>query len=255
MKILPPVMRPWSARIDRRHSPPSTPGRESYRRFRQCLRWEFGFTCPFCLCHEADLALDCAEGSGLTQIEHWIPISSDPGRAGDYKNCFYICRYCNRARSAAPIAVEGGEGRLLSPCSDIWQESFSLAGDELEPRRDDTAAAYTLATYDLNDPRKTARRRRRRKVIRARLAFIEQAERARERLLEKGIRNREPELVDLAGLLEQALRRAWQDLERFRVVPADAQCPCACGDEELCEIPDVLREQIQEVVRESGSPA
>jgi antitoxin (DNA-binding transcriptional repressor) of toxin-antitoxin stability system len=187
---------------------------------------------------------------GMTQIEHWIPTSREPARAGDYRNCFYICRYCNRARSAAPIAEEGGEGRLLNPCDSIWQESFSLAGDELEPRRDDTAAAYTLATYDLNDPGKTARRRRRRKVSGERLSFIEQAEKARERLLEKGIRNREPELVDLASLLEQALRRAWQDLERFRVVPADAQCPCACGDEELCEIPGVLGEQILEVVRE-----
>lgn len=87
MKIVPPELRPWRSPFVRRHSPPLATGDQGYPEYRQCLRWEFGFTCSFCLCHEADLALDGAEGTGITQTEHWIPVSKDKSKINDYRNC------------------------------------------------------------------------------------------------------------------------------------------------------------------------
>ncbi len=247
MRILPPTLHPWRARIDRRHHPPAAEGREGYRQYRQCLRWEFGFTCPFCLCHEADLALDGAERAAITQIEHWIPASDDAARINVYSNCLYICRYCNRSRGATPVIEVGGDGRLLNPCEDIWERSFSLENGRIEPRINDPAVLYTLAVYDLNDPRKVRRRLRRQERIRERLDFIDRARTLRERLLGKAMRALDPELVDVASLLEEQLRQAWQDLGRYQAVPEDARCPCACDEEELCALPRVLEEQTIEL--------
>lgn len=247
MKILPPSLEPWRSKIARRHAPPRARGREGYRQYRQCLRWEFGFTCPFCLCHEADLALEGAEGSGITHVEHWVPVSHDEARINDYTNCFYVCRYCNRSRSARPLVESDGPGHLLNPCETVWESSFSLVGDEIQPRPGDPAALYTLEVYDANDPRKVARRRRRRMAIRQRLDFIRQARRLAGSLLAKAVNTADPELVDVATLLEQEMRVAWQELEHFQAVPADSRCPCACGDEGLCELPRVLEEQLIEL--------
>lgn len=55
MKILPPVTLPPRQPTTRRHEPKAAFGAEGYQAYRACLRWEFGFTCSFCLMHEADL--------------------------------------------------------------------------------------------------------------------------------------------------------------------------------------------------------
>jgi len=148
MRILPPVTKPWRTRIVRRHEPPVGRGRRAHRRYRQCLRWEFGFTCAFCLCHEADLILHGVEGSGETGVEHFVPVSHDEAAVNEYRNCFYACRYCNQE-----------EARLLA----------------------------------------------------------------------------------------LFLRRAGEDLERFEAIPYDAKRLCACSDETLCTLPQLLDEQTIEV--------
>ncbi len=61
MRTLPRQTQPPATPIERRHAP--APGR--YDSFRPCLRWDFGFTCAFCLLHEADLAEHGTEGTGL----------------------------------------------------------------------------------------------------------------------------------------------------------------------------------------------
>src|SRR5690349_1008078 len=103
MKILPPQTLPPNARIERRHQPEGVTGRYGYRAYRACLRWEFGFTCAFCLLHEADLAPFGAEGLGVMTIEHFVPVSVDEEKAGEYRNCYYACRLCNQSRSNAPV--------------------------------------------------------------------------------------------------------------------------------------------------------
>lgn len=120
MRILPPVLTPWPAVIERRHDPPLARGRHGYRAYRSCLRWEFGFTCP----------------------------------QGD---------------------------SILS------------------------------------------------------------------RLLRKAAEVNEPELVDLARLISNAIRRAWRDLKAFEVLPHDAPNDCACGSADLCSIPQVLEDQIIQI--------
>ena len=64
MKILPPQTKPPTSPIERRHRPRPVHGRQGYLKFRPCLRWDFGFTCPFCLMHESDFVRGgCVENS------------------------------------------------------------------------------------------------------------------------------------------------------------------------------------------------
>src|SRR5437879_2619929 len=97
--MLPPQTHPPNEPIRRRHSPP----RLAYEEYRSCLRWEFGFTCAFCLLHEADFVEEGARGTGLMWIEHHVAQSADPALVDTYENCFYACRYCNGARRIAPV--------------------------------------------------------------------------------------------------------------------------------------------------------
>jgi hypothetical protein len=162
MKILPLRTLPPPSIISRRHTPKRAVGRFGYRAYRACLRWDFGFTCAFCLLHEADLAELGAEGLGLTSIEHFVPVSSEEGedKVNDYENCFYVCRFCNKSRSNSPIIDSEGQ-RLLNPCVEIWADHFlPTEDDRLNPL--DSNAVYTAKIYDLNDPRRMELRRWRR---------------------------------------------------------------------------------------------
>lgn len=58
------MTKPWPKGIDRRHKPRAPVGRHGYQAFRQCLRWEFGFSCSFCLCH--DVPIDAENPCGCT---------------------------------------------------------------------------------------------------------------------------------------------------------------------------------------------
>lgn len=255
MKILPPVLAPWRAAIERRHSPPERRGRTGYRSYRSCLRWEFGFTCPFCLCHEADFAPRGAEGLGVTQIEHFILASQDDTAIYVYSNCFYICRFCNRSRSATPNVDPTDDRRLLNPCWDVWAEYFSVADDELKARGRSKEATYTLDVYNLNDSRKVVRRGFRRQTIEECLDLIYRGGAIVARLLEKATAEQDPDLVDEARAIEDAVRRAWLDLYVFQVVPQDAPRSCACGRDESCSIAHLLEEQTLEVEPPSIDPS
>lgn len=246
MKLLPPILSPWRVTIERRHTPAERRSRTGYRAYRSCLRWEFGFTCPFCLCHEADFAPRGAEGLGITQIEHFTPVNHDVTGIHLYANCFYICQFCNRARSATPNIDPADGNRLLNPCEDAWAEYFYSAGDEIQPREGSSDAAYTHATYHLNDPRKIARRRYRRITIEECLDLLERGGVILTRLLKEAAIQHDPSLVEESRVLQDALRRAWRDLEMFEVVPQDASDSCACNGEDYRSIPSVLEEQTVE---------
>ena len=75
MRILPLQSQPPSTTVDRRHTPRPTTGRFGYQGYRACLRWEFGFTCAFCLLHESDFVEHGAEGLGLLGVEHFLPVA------------------------------------------------------------------------------------------------------------------------------------------------------------------------------------
>ncbi len=123
----------------------------------------------------------------------------------------------------------------------MWGDAFVLDGDRL--RDHNPNAAYTRGVYDLNDPRKVKMRRRRRTTIREALDLIKRGPSTRDHLLEKAAETGDPELVEAARLIEKNLKKAWQDLKLFQVVPQDARSSCACDDEERCAVPQVLSEQ------------
>jgi len=246
-QILPPATAAWENVLHRRHVPPPQEGRDGYRYFRQCLRWEFGFTCAFCLCHESDLALYGIEGSGLTGVEHFVPCTTDPARVNDYTNCFYACRFCNLDRATrANLDPESG-GLLLNPCDDVWARHFERTGDELAPGAQDLDARYTHQTYNLDHPRKVSMRRFRRETLETYLAVLQDGPRLYERLMTSAIETAEPTLVSEAESLAAYIRQAYDFLAHYSVLPEDRRCPCLCGDETLCVIPEMLRGQSLEL--------
>ncbi len=83
MRILPESTKPSSRRIERRHGPEERTGRRGYRQYRDCLGWEFGFSCAFCLLHEADVISYGVEGFGVMGVEHFTPVSSDAEAVND----------------------------------------------------------------------------------------------------------------------------------------------------------------------------
>lgn len=132
MSLLSPRSAPWRTRFERRHAPLS----RSYGNFRQCLRWEFGFTCCICLTHEADLFEHGTEKTALIHIEHRQAQSASPAEANLYDNCLLVCRLCNVARGALPVTSVSGV-RLLSPVEDTWVDHFVVQGDRLVPQDGD----------------------------------------------------------------------------------------------------------------------
>lgn len=247
MKILPPVAEPWRRRIIRRHRPKPAEGKRGFRLYRACLRWDFGFSCAFCLCHEADLAACGAKGSGLTHVEHFTTQRRNPGARNKYENCFYICCFCNGARGNAPNEDRLGRS-LLDPCSRVWQEVFVRAGYELTPRDPgDGDAAFTLEKYDLNEPRKIKARQMRRSLIAERLGFLEDTRGDEERLLDLAAETRNPELVGLAKRSRRARRLACEDLMHFQAIPEDCEGSCRCQITSHHNLPDFMQEDTIDV--------
>ncbi len=242
MTTLPRQTQPPTTPIERRHTPPE--GR--YGTYRPCLRWDFGFTCAFCLLHEADMTDHGVEGTGLTWIEHRILRSDVPARADDYGNCYYACRFCNQARGTA--ALEDADGRrLLDPCADAWGRHLEVDGDCLRPLDDD--ALYTHETYDLDDPRKRRARRARTAAIDTARKTLTEAPRLVRRLLElaetAAVEDRSA-LLDAAQNLSARVRDAGWQLERYRVVPADAPTSCRCGTAAALSLPTFLAGQCED---------
>lgn len=238
-ELLPPATEPWRTAIARRHAPAET---RNYRDFRSCLRWEFGFSCAFCLLHESDLSPHGTEGWGLMWIEHAELQSQEPGLAAQYENCFYSCRFCNEARGTSPRSDDGV--RLLNPCEDSWRDHFDLVDGELRVRGESADAAYTLRLYDLNDPRKMRMRGLRREVIRESLDVVREIRAWHDRLLERAKETGDETLVDEAELAWKIFSLARLNLERFTPIPEDASSTCTCRPQlSQHSLPEVLAEQ------------
>lgn len=246
MKIWPPRTLPPKTPIARRHRPkPSS----RWTRYRACLRWDFGFTCPFCLLHEADLYGGPGEGLAGTTVEHRIARSADPSKANVYGNCLYACRFCNRARSAAPLRE--GEARLLDPTRDAWGSHFTATGSRLLPAPDSRDAEYTHRSYEIDDPRKVVRRALRHRLVTDRLELLRLLEEEAELLQLARAARRDPKrfgaLLKKIRELRRAARRALEDLGRYEAVPADAPQACRCGGDHQHSLPAELERQLVEV--------
>lgn len=257
MKLLPARTSPPSTRLDRRHHPAPAGGNRGYREYRYCLRWEFGFTCGFCLLHEGDWAEHGSERLGLMSVEHFIPTSVDKKPANVYENCFYACRLCNGSRQDAPTIDSQGR-RLLQPEMAIWAEHFKLGeADELIPMEGDADAAYTSETYDLNDPQKVWRRRARRERYAEWQALLVEGPRLVTDLLRQCEQTEDAaeadKLLQAASLLRVKLAHALRDWERYRAVPADFPSECRCRTKEHHSLPAWLEVQTLELDNPASS--
>ena len=244
MNILPAKTDLPATQIARRHNPRIG----AYPTYRPCLRWEFGFTCAFCFLHEADFVAHGIERTGFTGVEHHVPRRSAPQLADEYGNCFYACRFCNRARSRAPNVDANGR-RLLEPCTTAWAARFHQHGFSFQPC--DSDAEYSAEVYDLNDPRKREMRRSRAGSIgRALRLLADGPDRAR-RLL--SVAERLPHgdrtvVLEAAEAVHDQVVAARQELVRFRMVPADADETCRCDQNVARQLPSFLAKQAIEVL-------
>lgn len=247
LQILPPTTEPNRSPLERLHTPSKTTTLLGYRYFRPCLRWEFGFTCAFCLIHEADLHEFGVEGTGLTWIEHFVPVGLKPELGNEYTNCFYSCRFCNSARGTRANEDEVGR-RLLNPCEDVWGEHFEICEDRLVPLT--RHGEYTLDIYDLNDARKVRCRQRRRERLGEWLELIKRGPRMVIRLLDHAIEVQDPtlrrELLDEAELLRRFIKTAERELIRFRALPDDRDRSCRCDHTDHHRLPKWLLRQVFE---------
>lgn len=248
MKILPPQTRPPQAPTFRRHQPQPA-GR--FAAYRACLRWDFGFTCPFCLLHEADLYGGLpGEGLGATTVEHRVLRRDDASRQNDYENCLYACRLCNRSRSVLPLTESGAY--LLDPTASAWGAHFECETDLLRPFDGDPDAAYTHRAYELDDPRKVLRRRVRRELVSDRTLLLEdlrvELATLQERLNASQGQESRASLLDQLERIRSDARRALADLERYLALPVDAPQSCRCQSSRYHSLPDELERQLVEVL-------
>jgi hypothetical protein len=253
MRILPPVSRLPTKPIVRRHWPKQA----GYQAYRSCLRWEFGFSCAFCLLHEADFVAGGAEGAGLMQVEHFVRAGQNADEANSYENLFYVCRLCNLARGCLPVVASNG-ARLLNPCDFAWGDHFHFEGDRLvvnEP--DDLNASYTADAYDLNDPRKIAARRLRRSTIKSFLEVLIESRILEERLLDQAVNSSDQPIeseifknLEAAKTLRRIIYLVIEKLTRFSAIPEDASASCLCEAAERRELPEWLEAQVLDLAEQ-----
>ncbi len=245
LTLVPAQTHPPSILRGQRHQP--RPG--AYRNYRDCLRWDAGFTCCICLIHESDLAPlgPGVEGTGLTSVEHIEPQAHSTELRDVYTNCAYVCRYCNTARGAKPVNHTSG-ARLLNPWRDIWGHHFRLEDDHLiaagsGPEGDD--ARYTAVAYQINDHRRVDMRRKRRTLLADRIPLLEQDVSAIRALAIRQQHSADRhKLLLLAQTLANTRQHAIEELRSRSAIPSDAPTRCRCDDDEhhcLHEAIDVLQ--------------
>ena len=254
--ILASVIQPYSEKIQRRHLPKK---RKQYQDYRQCLRWEFGFTCAFCLIHESDfMRIGRSEGKGMTSVEHFSPQSTTPELRSSYENLFYACMACNLSRGNKPIQNDRDGTQLLNVCSSIWAEHFEIEDDHLVPQ--DMDAAYTSNAYDLNTPDKIEMRKQRRiehKEAKKNIDFLSRLENHMQEAYLSGKKDPGSCLEFLMELHVKKRAELRKYAERFKPIPDDARPDCLC-DSNDCELPAAIRTQtgsLSDHTGLDGSPA
>ncbi len=233
----------------RTHAPPGG----KYTTFRNCCRWDFGFTCALCFLHEADLAEEGAEGTGLLWIQHVAAQATHRDKADDYTNCLFSCRYCNNGRRSIPQLDPDTGAVLLDPTAIAWGSVFDIEPTGTLSERDgaDRNPVYTRRTYSLDDPRKAKLRTRRAKwfaelrkceddVIAVVPGLLAMAETVQD-LAEKETLER------AAAAILEAYELAYAEIERYRAVPADAPSRCRCTSDRT--LPKWLALQAQTLAR------
>jgi hypothetical protein len=121
----------------RRHGPQGYAGAEGYRPW---LRDEFAFRCIYCLFRDSWARL-----KATFQIDHFLPIASDPQQALNYDNLLWCCATCNAAKNKRHLP--NPEQALLA--DDVW---VNVDGT-IETRSAD--ALKIIRVLGLDDPEAT----------------------------------------------------------------------------------------------------
>lgn len=246
--MLPAQTAPADEALTRRHAP--RPIGHDYKVFRDCLRWEFGFTCAICLLHEHDIIqYGGAEGWGVMHVEHLVARSHDSRLVGIYVNVLLICRLCNGARCDAEQVNPQGF-RLLDPTKDAWSKHFHVEDDRLIPFDGDGDALYTEDVYNINDARKVKLRRVRRERRELFLALLD-AHRARTVQLVRRVTSADPsERATIAKDLAAARDETGKLCRLFNQgtwIPDDAPVSCRCGRASARTLPAPYLRQVVEI--------
>lgn len=205
--------------------------------FRDCLRWEFGFTCAVCLLHERHFVLPGTgvDGTGQWTVEHIVLKSTPEGKPLEniYTNCLFMCRLCNTTRGNRHSHQKVDGTRLLNPIDDVWAEHFQVNGERLDPLEGDKDASYTETAYGINDYEHVARRRAMGQLLRdsmsaLRMAMAEVAHKDAELLRPNVSVDRKAELQVSRGRWAAEVRRWRIALEQYSGIPQDAPETCRC---------------------------
>lgn len=244
MKLLPAETALPLDVVPRTHAPPT----EEYGKYRDCVRWDFGFTCALCFLHEQDLIEGGAEGTALIWIEHHQLKRGSTAKANDYSNCLLSCRFCNNNRSRIPAISKDGVTKLLDPTEVVWSEYFELKQHAMSTRSPSADAKYTLKTYRLDDKRKAVLRENRSRRFAELRRAREHVKELIPKLMERARQTSDPvekrELVEAGRGLEQAYKAAVAEIRRYVAIPCDAPESCLCGGTRA--LPEWLNSQLQE---------
>lgn len=235
---------------ERRHHPPES----RYKRYRACLRWDFGFTCPFCMIHEGDISVDGEKRRKAVGIEHFQRRESRPELADIYENCLLSCTLCNEDRGTHPNTDQHGRN-LLDPSKAAWAEHFVWQSDgKLRPKPGDGDAEYTFVAYKLDQPKKQGRHIWRRRLISLslqvmneytkRISKLNEAARGAQRA---GNFGKARDKLREAHQLRQHLATVAEQLQQYRAVPMDCPTRCRCGDGTDMTLPVWLARQTRAV--------
>ena len=84
-----------------------------YKRYKQYLRLDFDFRCCYCEASEPEVG-----GQKIMQIDHYKPKTKFPLLMAVYKNLFYACPECNRAKwNYWPTKLQRlSRQYILNPC-------------------------------------------------------------------------------------------------------------------------------------------
>ena len=245
----------------RRHSPQRGTRKEEWKVYMDCLRWDFGFTCLFCMLHESDLEEHGAREEGKLWVEHFITRSEDESRADDYSNTFFSCHYCDRSRGDRYPAVDSQGRKLLDPTLVAWSDHFEQVDNKLSFREGDANAEYTWIAYKLDHPKKLQRRGWRRELITFSRSLLEmlprriaQLRRAARAAAKRGDAEKARSKLQEMREAQENLATVATQIKRFRATPLDAPETCRCSDNELLYLPSWLAGQVIELhVPDTGS--
>jgi hypothetical protein len=111
----------------RRHGPT---GYEDYSSYRDWLRDEFMFRCVYCLHRE-----QWYNRGATFHIDHFNPVTVDPGGKCEYSNLLYACATCNEAKNAilgVPDPCEIAFHDCLRILADGSVQSLNEHGEKLK---------------------------------------------------------------------------------------------------------------------------